>query len=243
MDDNIEQNLYAPPKYDSVPLEKRRYIDYDVIQSNRELKACARKQLQGVWGQMASAFFVYHAILMVPALIFSEISPLRIPVIDRVGSIAVNIVSGPFALGFAGYFLKRIRDEDIALQNIFEGFKRFVPSFLVAFFMGLFILLWSFLLLIPGIIKAFGYSMAYYIMHDNPEIKPLEALNKSQIMMKGYKWKLFTLYFSFFGWVLLGLFTLGIGYLWLNPYIQLSVTNFYENLKEVQGKSLEEDGI
>jgi uncharacterized membrane protein len=239
---NTEQNPYAPPMHESVSmLRGRKYIDYDVIQQNSELRACARKQLQGIWGQMALAFFVYHLIIYIPMLIFSEISPLYNKVIDNISTVVVYIFTGPFTLGFVGYFLKRIRNEEIAVRNIFDGFKRFVPSFLVTFFIYLFVALWSLLLIIPGIIKGLGYSMAYYIMYDNPEIKPLEAIKKSQIMMKGYKAKLFCLYLSFIGWYLLGLLTLGIGYLWLYPYEGLSVTNFYENLKIVQEKSILED--
>ena len=151
-------------------------------------------------------------------------------------ALAVFIVSGAFYLGFSGMFLKRMRGEEVFVENIFDGFKRFLPSLLLMFFYTLFIVLWSLLLIIPGIIKSLGYSMAFFIMNDNPEIKPLEAIKRSQIMMRGYKGKLFMLCLSFIGWGLLGLLTLGIGYLWLTPYIGLSISNFYENLKQNQEK-------
>jgi len=241
-------------------------MNYNAIQPNRELRAYARQQLKGVWGAMALTFFIY-ALLYIPSNVFSylnsalmaeenglfvnpaaiylvnfmdrnmpDIVPL-IPVINNVLTIAVLLAAGPFALGFAGFFLKRIRGEQISIENIFDGFKRFFTSFLLMFFTALFIFLWSMLLIIPGIVKAFGYSMAFYIMYDNPEIKPREALKKSQIMMKGYKWKLFLLYLSFIGWAILCLFTFGIGFLWLYPYIYLSIANFYENLKRHQENS------
>ena len=250
---NDAQNPYAPPQHDSVPIPARkRYIDYDVIQPNNVLRACARKQLPGVWGQMALAYFVYFLIIVLPQFIFSGQGKARIPFGfsfniswnnpgEAISTIAVYLIAGPFALGFAGYFIKRIRDEEITLGNIFDGFKRFFPSFLVMFFMVLFITLWSLLLVIPGIIKAFGYSMAYYVLHDNPAIGSLEAIKKSQILMKGYKFKLFCLYFSFIGWFLLGLLTFGIGYLWIYPYVNLSVANFYENLKEAGKMEIEQN--
>ena len=237
---NDEQNPYAPPQHESVPIsERRRYIDYDVLQPNSALRACSRKQLQGVWGQMALACFIYYIIILLASLIFSEANPISYNITNTIMTIAISLIAGPFALGFAGYFLKRVRDEEIALRNIFDGFKRFMPGVLVMCLMYLFIILWSLLLIIPGIIKGFGYSMAFLIMYDNPDIKPREAIKQSQIMMKGYKGKLFGLYFSFFGWMLLGIFTMGIGYLWLYPYMQLSVTNFYENLKEIQRNAQE----
>jgi len=228
-------------------------MNFEEIQPNRELRAYARGQLNGVWGKMAFTFFVY-TLLYLPYYFFSAMAsiekyfdtlgwfmpdfiPLFPPVINSVLTIAVVLASGPFALGFAGYFLKRIRGEEIAVKNIFDGFSRFFPGFLVWFFTALFTALWSMLLIIPGIIKMYGYSMAYYIMYDNPEIKPLAAIKKSQIMMKGYKGKLFLLQLSFIGWMILcSLFTLGIGYLWLWPYMGLSTANFYENLKRNQEK-------
>ncbi|MCL1833887.1 MAG: DUF975 family protein, partial [Leptospirales bacterium] len=149
-------------------------------------------------------------------------------------SIVMLVVKGPFALGLAGYFLKRVRGEEFSTINIFDGFKRFFPSFLLMFFTILFVILWSLLLIIPGIIKSLSYSMAFYIMYDNPEISALKALKKSKIMMKGYKLKLFLLFLSFIGWVFLTMLTLGIGYFWLIPYINLSIANFYENLKTNQ---------
>jgi uncharacterized membrane protein len=232
-------------------------MNYDEIQPNRELRAYARRQLNGVWGKMAFAFFILF-LLYLPYNFFSFLDSIMdsdefyfvfimdlidgympdivpfIPLIANVLAIAVLAAVGPFALGFAGFFLKRIRGEEIMVENIFDGFKRFFSGFLVMFFYALFTVLWGLLLVIPGIIKAFGYSMAFYIMYDNPEIKPLEALKKSQIMMKGYKWKLFLLQLSFIGWMLLASLTFWVGFLWLNPYMYLSMANFYENLKRNQ---------
>jgi uncharacterized membrane protein len=241
-------------------------MNYEKIQPNRELRAYARAQLNGAWGGMAYTFFIYYLILF-PSNIFSLLDSILnshdefslylrinvqnfldinmpdfvplIPVINNILALAVLIVAGPFALGFAGFFLKRLRGEHIAVENIFDGFKRFFPGFLTMFFTVFFTCLWSLLLVIPGIIKAFGYSMAFYIMYDNPEMKPLEALKKSQIMMKGYKFKLFLLELSFIGWMILAAIPFGLGFLWLNPYMQLSMANFYENLKRHQENNQE----
>ena len=219
-------------------------MDYTIIQPNAELRAGARSQLKGVWGKMAFTFFVYGLIYL-PYYVVSACNSLneQIPAIPPFTgiyvllSIAAFLAGGPFAMGFVGYFLRRLRGQEIRLSNIFDGFKRFLPCFLLYLLSNLFIFLWSLLLIVPGIIKALGYSMMFYIMHDNPEIKPLEAIKKSQIMMKGYKGKYFLLSLSFIGWFLLGVLTLGIGYLWLYPYMSLSFANFYENLKQSQEKA------
>jgi len=254
-------------------------MNFEEIQLNSELRAYARQQLRGAWNGMAFTYFIYFLICL-PYNIFSLLDsilnsddadflylriylqdfldryiPDIVPSIHPVANvltIAMLIAAGPFTLGFAGFFLKRIRCEQIAVENIFDGFTRFFSGFLTFFFTMLFIFLWSLLLVIPGIIKGFSYSMAFYIMYDNPGIGPLEAIKKSKIMMKGYKWKYFMLQLSFIGWIILtalpfllgysvlkmnfAAFPLALGFLWLYPYINLSMANFYENLKKTQEK-------
>jgi uncharacterized membrane protein len=73
--------------------------------------------------------------------------------------------------------------------------------------------------------------MTFYILADEPNLRPQEAIQRSREMMRGHKWRLFMLYLSFIGWYLLALLTFGIGYIFLEPYVQQSVANFYEDLK------------
>jgi uncharacterized membrane protein len=220
-------------------------MDPTIIQKNYELRACSRRQLHGMWGSMALVFFVYFLILT-PFYFFLTLDTLDIiegyadpgtaSPVTTILRWAKLLTSGAFTLGFTGYFLKRVRGEEISLKNIFDGFKHFLPALFLKILTFLFVILWAFLFIIPGIIKFFGYSMAYYILNDNPGITTLEAMSISEIMMKGYKFKLFALYLSFTGWFLLGLFTFGIGWLWGYPYMSLSKANFYENLKRTQEK-------
>ena len=207
-------------------------MDYSVIQSNEEIRSQSRKQLRGAWGKMAFAFFIYFSINIICTYAFSERSPLYNPALDSFMKMVYIILFGPFYLGFfAGFFLKRIRGEEIQTENMFDGFNLFLPSLLTGLLMITFLVLWSLLLIIPGIIKNISYSMTFHIMYDNPKIKPLEALRKSEIMMKGYKMKKFYLDLSFIGWYFLGFITLGIGFIWIYPYIWLAEANFYENLR------------
>ena len=87
------------------------------------------------------------------------------------------------------------------------------------------------LLIIPGIIAAFSYSMSYYIINDHPELSAMEAITLSKEMMAGHKMDLFVLYLSFFGWFILGIFTLDLGFLYLAPYNNATIANFYQDLK------------
>ena len=99
------------------------------------------------------------------------------------------------------------------------------------FLMNVFIFLWMLLLIIPGIVKIFSYSMTPFILEEHPELSANEAIDHSRAMMKGHKFDLFWLYLSFLGWFILCILSLGIGFLWLTPYMETSVAAFYEDVK------------
>ena len=84
--------------------------------------------------------------------------------------------------------------------------------------------------IIPGMIIGLALTMVNFIIADNPDISPFEALKKSYQMMKGFKWKYFCLLFRFIGWFILGVVTVGIGFLWMAPYLSMSSVIFYENI-------------
>ena len=97
--------------------------------------------------------------------------------------------------------------------------------------MYIFIALWSLLLIIPGIVKSLSYAMTPYILEENPELSANEAIDRSRAMMRGHKYDLLWLYLSFIGWFLLSFLTLGIGLLWLIPYVETAQAAFYEDVK------------
>lgn len=97
--------------------------------------------------------------------------------------------------------------------------------------MHIFISLWTLLLIIPGIIKAFSYAMTPYILEEYPELGANDAIDRSRAMMHGHKFDLFYLYLGFLGWAILCLFTAGIGFLWLVPYMETAQAAFYEEVK------------
>ena len=105
----------------------------------------------------------------------------------------------------------------------------------------LYILLWSLLFIIPGIIAAYSYSMTGYILAENPNMPADEAIARSKQMMDGNRWRLFCLQISFIGWsILSSLLTFGIGDLWLTPYRQAASAVFY---REISGTEVQEETI
>lgn len=102
------------------------------------------------------------------------------------------------------------------------------------FLRGLYITLWSLLLVVPGIIKSYEYRMIPYIMAEHPELDTKEAFAVSKKMMTGNKWDAFVLDWSFFGWGLLSLCTCGIlSIFWVNPYVYMTNAELYAALKEI----------
>ena len=143
-------------------------------------------------------------------------------------------------VGFYVAFLKLLRTGDDRLTtNMFEiSFRNYWHKLWGMLLMHIFIILWSLLFLIPGIVKAFSYAMTPYILEENPELGANEAIDRSRAMMKGHKFDLFWLYLSFIGWFILCCLTLGIGFLWLTPYMETATAAFYEDVKadyEVNG--------
>lgn len=192
---------------------------------NVVLMKMARESLTGKWGLAIGTYVVY--ILMIGAIqATSELFPIA-------GLLSL-IIAGPMAVGLAIFSLNISRNEDARFEQIFQGFNNFATSLGAYFLMVIFILLWSLLLIIPGIIAALSYSMTFYILADDSSIGAMDAIDKSKKMMDGNKWKYFCLGLRFLGWALLCILTLGIGFLWLFPYIQISMAKFYDDIKKSQ---------
>ncbi len=195
-------------------------MDLSVIKNNYDLRKISREQLKGKWGT---------ALLL--CLIFSIISGLP-GVIPYLGSIISLLIAGPLTLGLVGCFVRLVRNETFTFEGLFDGFKYFKSALVLQLLVAIFTFLWSLLLIVPGIIAAYRYAMSFYILNDNPQMGAKEALEESKKMMNGFKGKLFLLHLSFIGWALLSILSLGIGFLWLVPYVQTATANFYQNLKE-----------
>jgi uncharacterized membrane protein len=145
-------------------------------------------------------------------------------------SIAQFILGGVIRQGYVVYLLKLHDGQEADVKDLFSQFYSFSDGFVLALLQSLFIALWTVLFIIPGIIAAYSYSMAPFLMQEHPELSPMEALKSSKAMMKGHKGELFTLELTFIGWDLLNLLTWGIGSLWLNPYKNAAHAVFYRDL-------------
>ena len=184
---------------------------------NSEIRRAARYALKDNWTQAVLATLVFTLVTA------------------AAGSIpfAGLLVVCPLEFGFMLCFLRLIRGEDSSemVGDQFNVFSKYGRTLGTSLLMTLYILLWCLLFVIPGIIMSYAYAMTPYIMNDRPDLDASDCIHESRVMMKGYKCKLFCLDLSFIGWALLCILTLGIGLLWLQPYIEASHAKFYEELK------------
>ena len=179
-----------------------------------QLKAIAKQQIQGNIG-----------ILFVCLLITSVLSGL-------IPGLTTLIVGQPLTLGLTMIFLGLTRDESPEINTLFSGFSYMGPAILLNIMIAIFTCLWSLLFVIPGIIKAISYSMAYFVLADNPELSAKEALDESKRITSGHIGDLFVLYLSFIPWVLLGAITCGLALIYVVPYMQTTMANYYLELKD-----------
>ena len=214
------------------------------MKTNQEYKNMALASLKGKWAPAVVAGIVLMAfvyVIMGPYIVTYELTMNQIPVnpIFALVALAIYILAMPLVfmplnLGYT-YAANRVYVEgDSRLTgNMFrDGFGRWGRNVWGMFLVGLFTSLWSLLLIVPGIVKSYAYAMTPYILIDNPELSANQAINLSQKMMKGHKLDLFFLHLSFVGWIFISIFTLGIGSLWLNPYIMTTQAAFYQDLKK-----------
>ena len=189
--------------------------------TNTQIKARARTTLGGkIFGErwMAGVLIIF---------IFTVITSAA-----GVIPFASLLISGPLSVGVAGAFLYVMRTgEKAKTEDMFAGFKDFGKNFVLGLLISLFTVLWSLLFIVPGIIKGLSYSMAYYIKNDHPEYDWKQCIEESKKMTYGHKGQLFCLYLSFIGWYFLGALCLGIGTLWVTPYVSASTAEFYIQLR------------
>lgn len=199
--------------------------------SNQVLKNRALGNLQGNWADAAIVTLVFYFISLiltqgVSAFIGNDEARLSFALLSA-------LVCIPLSWGFAVMFLDFIRGGRLAVGKLFDGYRSsWLRIFTTYLLMEIYILLWTLLLIVPGIIKSLSYGLTFFILKDNPELSNNAAIEKSMRMMEGHKMELFILYLSFIGWFLLSLLTLGLGFLFLVPYIYTTLAHFYEQLKE-----------
>ena len=147
-----------------------------------------------------------------------------------IGSIALFIV-GPISIGLATYSLSIVNEEDYSYNQIATGFKYFFKALFLYLLFNISVLIGTILLIIPGVVIFLMFSQIFYITAENPQIGVIDAFKKSASLMKNKKLQYLGLGLRYILFFILGVFTLGIWWLWLTPQMYVSFAIFYKELQ------------
>jgi uncharacterized membrane protein len=223
------------------------------VTPNRDLMAAARAALAGNWGLAIGGVLVYLLVMVVLAipylgsiLSFIITGPLMLGwylfflmLARRQPGTVGMLFDGfkQFGTGFLAYLLMALLVFAWALPGIVViiimavlSLKPLLGGQMPSVEMMVILVPILIVALIPAMIAQFRYSMTYFVINDTPGIGPMTAIQRSSQIMRGNKWKYFCLQCRFIGWSFLCLFTLGIGFLWLTPYMMTSQAAFYDEL-------------
>lgn len=213
------------------------------MKTNQEYKNEALDALRGNWAPAvvcAIVFLLVMCVLLGPSYT-ANMTSLGLMHLSAKTVNAFTLSSWPLSiflfyplmLGYTVTHNRLLAEGDASLtgnmlKDTFSGYLRNVWGMLL---MYIFVFLWSLLLIIPGIIKAFSYALTPYLLKDYPELTANQAINLSRRMMKGHKFDLFWLNLSFLGWFFLCLLTLGVGFVWFLPYVETANAAFYQDVR------------
>ncbi len=150
----------------------------------------------------------------------------------RLLSIISFALSAAFTYAQTKMFIGVTNDENPDIETVvLAGFKEnYVRSLITLLIQTVYIILWTLLFVIPGIIKAYAYSMSFYLLNKNKDLQPSEAITMSKEYTNGYKMDLFMLHLSYIGWYILSLFTFGILLFWVIPKVQTAQTLIFNEI-------------
>ena len=209
------------------------------MKTNSEFRAEARFLLTGHLNSAALITFVYYLLTwlvsQVPTFIIGQSEPVSpYPFLSCSSILAIALL--PLCVGYVWVFLNHKREtvllSNAGITSIFQAYQDVWRVLLTMLLQEIYVLLWTLLLIVPGIVKSISYSMTAYVLHDYPELSYDAAITRSSDIMRGHKMQYFLLILSFIGWWLLGIITLGIGFIWVTPYITAATTTFYEEARD-----------
>ena len=205
--------------------------------NRKEIKAEAKAKIKGNKWNILWPLLVIGVISGVIGAIFGGTSlndltdTVNVSPMMAVGSLISSLVTCFFSAGYIKYLITFVRTGKFDSNEIIKTIKEKWLNILIAtILVSIVVTFCSFLFVIPGIIMALAYSFVMYLVVDT-EVSGSDALRESRQMMKGYKWNYFVFGLSFIGWIILGVFTLGILYIWLIPYMMTASVIYYDKLK------------
>ncbi len=225
--------------------------------SSKELKRLSRLNLMGHYPTTIFAFLYITFFLLAIKNVFSsvlgdELITTMQKVIYYTSDFLISLLGVILSVGQMHLHLNIARKKEFHFNNIFYGFRNQPDRFIIAGIVfvlldlpvtgaislltlsfnesgatsTLFVIL-AVVLFAVAVILNLSFQLTYYLLIDDKEISILKSFLKSMRLMKGYKLRFLYLSISFIGLYLLGILSLGIGFLWIYPYYQQTFANFY----------------
>lgn len=169
-------------------------------------------------------------------LLFGLVYPKQTPLGNALSFLVPVLVYFIYGVMFMAYSYLHIvmshTTKEVKFSTYIHGYTFWLQGFLGYLWQLLWTTLWSFLFVIPGIVKSYAYSQMFFIMAENPDIPVRKAMRMSILMTNGHKADLFKMDMSFLGWYLLIIITRGLAGVWFGPYIMMAKVNAFHALKE-----------
>ena len=201
--------------------------------NNREIQEFAWNAMSGRWLYGALTLILFLAVVM------GLSSPQFLMEEDSVLYNAWEVICTPFTwvlwIVLVACYLDLALKAKPSYARLFLGYRGieyFLKIVITEVLQYIMLVLWFLLLIVPGIMKSYSYTMTELILVEHPEYTPLQAITASKEMMYGHRWEFFCLQARFWAWWLLCSFTFGIAALWVYPYYMTAKSKFYLKLKE-----------
>lgn len=179
------------------------------------------RNLPSFFGLSGNEGYVVFTIIVIGLIIFALIFAFRI------------FLGYPLEVGGRRYFVQSTQ-KNFNMNNLGYAFDkgRYMSIVKAMLLRGVYNFLWFLLLIIPGIIKYYAYSMVPYILSDNPNIGSERAIEISKAMTDGQKFDMWVLDLSFIGWYILGSLLFLVGVLFVKPYENATKAELYLVLRQ-----------
>lgn len=191
-------------------------------------KNISHNNMWNIWKPTLVIACISFIVELLIGIIFKDSS------IGSMFSSLLTIILLPMQIGIIRYVLEIVRGNEANMDYLKEYYNKILVIIVISILVGIFTSLGLILFIIPGIIIALSYSMVYYVFAENKEITATGVLKRSKDLMNGYKMDYFLFCLSFVGWILLGILTFGILYIWLFPYIITAQAVYYDELSKKQ---------
>ena len=198
----------------------------DRVSIKERAKKIAKENLWNYWKPMLLVFVISYLLPLVTGIISEEGTLL-----NSILSLVTTALVAPLQVGVIAYILRIVRGQGADLNLLKDYFDKFLVIFLVSLVTGILSSIGMVLLIVPGIIVILALAMVNYIIADNKEVDVKGALLASKEMMDGYKLDFLVFSLSFLGWIIVGILTLGIGLIWVLPYMSYASAIYYDELK------------